>query len=73
MNRVSAGDGKVQIHPGTRFSSVASCSGIRVSAQVSTATVAGVVQDSSKASIPGASVKAHQHANGCRERRHDQP
>ena len=36
---------------------LASCSGIRVSAQVSTATVAGVVQDSSKASIPGASVK----------------
>src|SRR5882757_5384315 len=36
---------------------LASCSGIRVSAQVSTATVAGVVQDSSKASIPGASVR----------------
>jgi hypothetical protein len=36
---------------------LASCSGIRSSAQVSTATVAGVVQDSSKASIPGASVK----------------
>ncbi len=36
---------------------LASCSGIRASAQVSTATVAGVVQDSSKASIPGASVK----------------
>ncbi len=36
---------------------LASCSGIRVSAQVSTATLAGVVQDSSKASIPGASVK----------------
>jgi hypothetical protein len=36
---------------------LASCSGIRVSAQVSTATVGGVVQDSSKASIPGASVK----------------
>jgi Carboxypeptidase regulatory-like domain/TonB dependent receptor/TonB-dependent Receptor Plug Domain len=36
---------------------LASCSGIRSGAQVSTATVAGVVQDSSKASIPGASVK----------------
>jgi hypothetical protein len=36
---------------------LASCSGIRVSAQVSTATVGGVVQDSSKASIPGASVR----------------
>src|ERR1700761_2015786 len=36
---------------------VASCFGIRISAQVSTATIAGVVQDSSKASIPGASVK----------------
>ena len=36
---------------------LASCSGIRSGAQVSTATVAGVVQDSTKASIPGASVK----------------
>jgi hypothetical protein len=36
---------------------LASCSGIPISAQVSTATVAGVVQDSSKANIPGASVK----------------
>ena len=36
---------------------LASCSGTRVSAQVSTATIAGVVQDSSKASIPGASVR----------------
>jgi Carboxypeptidase regulatory-like domain/TonB dependent receptor/TonB-dependent Receptor Plug Domain len=36
---------------------IASCSGIRSGAQVSTATVTGVVQDSSKASIPGASVK----------------
>ena len=35
----------------------ASCSGIRSGAQVSTATVAGVVQDSTRASIPGASVK----------------
>jgi hypothetical protein len=34
-----------------------SFSGIRVLAQASTATIAGVVQDSSKASIPGASVK----------------
>jgi carboxypeptidase family protein/TonB-dependent receptor-like protein len=36
---------------------LASCSGIRGGAQVSTATVTGVVQDSSKANIPGASVK----------------
>ena len=36
---------------------LASCSGIRVAAQVSTATVAGSVQDSTKASIPGASIK----------------
>ena len=36
---------------------LASCSGIRSGAQVSTATVAGVVQDSTQASIPGASVK----------------
>src|SRR3984957_13694843 len=36
---------------------LASCSGIRSGAQVSTATVAGVVQDSTRASIPGASVK----------------
>jgi hypothetical protein len=36
---------------------LASSSGIRISAQISTATVAGVVQDSSKASIPDASVK----------------
>ncbi len=36
---------------------LASCCGIRSGAQVSTATVAGAVQDSTKASIPGASVK----------------
>jgi Carboxypeptidase regulatory-like domain/TonB-dependent Receptor Plug Domain/TonB dependent receptor len=36
---------------------LASCSGIRSGAQVSTATVAGVVQDSTRASIPGAGVK----------------
>jgi Carboxypeptidase regulatory-like domain/TonB dependent receptor/TonB-dependent Receptor Plug Domain len=36
---------------------LASCFGIRISAQVSTATIAGVVQDSSKASIPGASIR----------------
>ena len=36
---------------------LASCSGIRSGAQVSTATVAGMVQDSTRASIPGASVK----------------
>jgi hypothetical protein len=36
---------------------MASCTGIRLSAQVSTATVGGMVQDSSKASIPDASVK----------------
>ena len=36
---------------------LASFSWVRISAQVSTATVAGVVQDSSKASIPSASVK----------------
>jgi hypothetical protein len=36
---------------------LASCSGIRSGAQVSTATVAGVVQDSTRASILGASVK----------------
>src|SRR5580658_8151019 len=36
---------------------LASCSGIRSGAQVSTATVAGEVQDSTRASILGASVK----------------
>src|ERR1700729_1665939 len=36
---------------------LASCLGIQSGAQVSTATVAGVVQDSTRASIPGASVK----------------
>jgi Carboxypeptidase regulatory-like domain/TonB dependent receptor/TonB-dependent Receptor Plug Domain len=36
---------------------LASCCGVRSGAQVSTATVAGMVQDSTKASIPGASVK----------------
>ena len=36
---------------------LASCAGVRATAQVSTATVSGVVQDSSKASIPGANVK----------------
>jgi hypothetical protein len=36
---------------------LASCAGVRATAQVSTATVAGVVQDSSKAGIPDANVK----------------
>jgi hypothetical protein len=56
MNRVSLLMERFTFIRGLVFF-LASCSGMRVSAQVSTATVAGVVQDSSKASIPGASVK----------------
>ncbi len=56
MNRVSLGVERFRFIRALVFF-LASCSGIRASAQVSTATVAGVVQDSSKASIPGASIK----------------
>ncbi len=40
MNRGATVVGKVQIHPRSRYFFLASCSGIRVAAQVSTATVA---------------------------------